>query len=179
VEHPEQLSPARGIVIYLHGRIFLEVCTFLRYLTLAKFMKKQSFKNHIRYYTPHHFIFYPIVLAGSVISITYFFKQNELIWLFISGLFFILGALSFMMRQHYALTLQNRIVLQEVYFRYYVLTKNGPGIFEELSLHQILAVRFASDDEFPVLVDKAVKERLSPDEIKKLIKDWKGDYMRV
>ena len=142
-------------------------------------MKKQSYKNHVQYYTPHHFIFYPVILVALIISTTYFFKQRDIAWLFISALFLILGWLSFMMRQHYALTLQNRIVLQEVHFRYFVLTGRGPGIFEELSLKQILALRFASDNEFPQLVDRAIKEKLPPEKIKQLVTNWKGDYIRV
>jgi hypothetical protein len=40
-------------------------------------------------------------------------------------------------------------------------------------------LRFASDDELPALVDKAISEKLSPDAIKRQIQNWNGDYMRV
>ena len=44
---------------------------------------------------------------------------------------------------------------------------------------QIIALRFASDEEFVELVERAIQENLSSAEIKKAIKNWKGDYYRV
>jgi hypothetical protein len=46
-------------------------------------------------------------------------------------------------------------------------------------MSQIIALRFASDDEFLSLMEKALKEKLSAKEIKSSIKSWKGDYYRV
>jgi len=48
-----------------------------------------------------------------------------------------------------------------------------------LRMGQIVALRFASDDEFVVLAEKAATEGLSPKEIKQLIQRWKGDYRRI
>jgi len=48
-----------------------------------------------------------------------------------------------------------------------------------LQIKQIIALRFASDDEFIQLSDRAVKEKLSNSDIKKLIKNWKEDNYRV
>ena len=141
-------------------------------------MKKQTYGNHVQYYIPHHFIFYSIILIGMVVSVSYYFKQKDSIWLFVAALFVIIGGLSFMLRQHYALTLQDRIIRQEVRFRYYTLT--GQRLEEEeLSLGQILALRFAPDEELPDLIKKTLAENLSPDLIKQSIVNWKGDYMRV
>lgn len=85
-----------------------------------------------------------------------------------------------MMRQHYALICQNRIVRLEMRLRYYQLTqKRLEAIEDQLSFGQLAAVRFASDEEFVPLLEKAIREKLSPDEIKKAIKNWQPDYMRV
>jgi len=46
-------------------------------------------------------------------------------------------------------------------------------------MSQIIALRFASDEEFPALLDRAVKEELSSNDIKTAITNWKGDYYRV
>jgi hypothetical protein len=40
-------------------------------------------------------------------------------------------------------------------------------------------LRFASDDEFPALAEKAALENLSENDIKKAIKNWKADDYRV
>jgi hypothetical protein len=85
-----------------------------------------------------------------------------------------------MMRQHYGLINQDRIVRMEVRFRYYTLTGQRFELLEpRLSLGQILALRFASDKELVKLVKRAMDERLTPDQIKRAVVDWQGDYMRV
>ncbi len=145
-------------------------------------MRKQTFANHVRYYTPHHFIFYPLLLSAVILSVYAYFNvaEHRHLWLAITILLLFIGWSSFMMRQHYALGNQNRIVRMELRFRYYVLTgKRLEPFEEELRFSQIAALRFASDGELPALVDRAVKEKLSPDQIKKLIVQWLPDTMRV
>lgn len=143
-------------------------------------MNKQSYSNHARYYIPHHLIFYSLILIGSIVSVSSYFKQKDCSWLLVAALFVIVGWLSFMLRQHYALTLQDRIIRQEVRFRYYTLTGQRFEVFESrLSLSQILALRFASDEELPDLIKKILAENLSPKTIKQSILNWQGDYMRV
>jgi hypothetical protein len=145
-------------------------------------MQKQNYQNHVRYYFPHHFVFYPIVCIAMGLSLicSFIYKEQTLIWIAIAGIFGTIAALSFMLRQHYALMNQNRIVKLELRFRYYVLTHQR---FEEiearLSESQLFALRFTSDQEFQDLIKRALKENLSGDEIKKSIKNWNPDYMRV
>ncbi|TKC04483.1 hypothetical protein FA047_17795 [Pedobacter frigoris] len=145
-------------------------------------MMMQSYKNHIRYYAPHHFVFYPIV--GILIAITVrqaiVDEANSLLWIFLSISFLMLGWLSFMVRQHYALTLQNRGVVLEMRFRYYTLTgRRLEPLEEHLSFGQIAALRFASDEELPGLVERTLKEQLSSGQIKKAIENWLPDNSRV
>jgi hypothetical protein len=145
-------------------------------------MATQNFKNHIRYYTPHHFIFYPlllIALISSVVVCSHHPEQREL-WIAIISLFIFVGCSSFMMRQHYALGNQNRIVRLELRFRYYVITGKRLELLEpNLNFGQLAALRFASDEELAALVERALKENLSASQIKKLIVRWLPDHMRV
>jgi hypothetical protein len=46
-------------------------------------------------------------------------------------------------------------------------------------VRQIVGLRFASDEEFPALAQRAADEGLSEDEIKKAVKSWRGDDYRV
>ncbi|PQJ10273.1 hypothetical protein CJD36_016445 [Flavipsychrobacter stenotrophus] len=145
-------------------------------------MKKQEYSNHIQWYVPQHFIFYPVVLAASIYSGRRAFTHPEvqMEWLAITGIFLLLAWLSFMMRQHYGLINQNRTVRLELRLRYFILTQQRlEPIEQQLSFGQLSALRFASDEELPALVQRAVAEKLSPTDIKKAIKNWEGDYMRV
>jgi len=145
-------------------------------------MESQNYKNHVRYYVPHHFVFYPVLMVMIGFSISYAFKRTDesLIWIFITIAFFMMGWLSFMLRQHYALNNQNRIVRLEMRFRYYVLTNERLEKLEDrLSFGQISALRFASDEELPALVNRTLDENLSPDAIKRSVKRWNPDHMRV
>ncbi len=144
-------------------------------------MEKHTYKNHIRYYPPHHFIFYPVLIALLVFSIYKIFNSNDqIIWIFISLVFVIFTFLGLMLRQHYALTLQNRIVKLEFSYRYFATTGQRLEVMPKvLSDEQIFALRFAPDEALVSLVEKTLSENLSGKTIKKSISNWKGDYQRV
>jgi len=144
-------------------------------------MKIQTYRNHIRFYIPHHFIYYPVLILFLISSIYLAVTtEDRLIWGFISLAFVFLFALAYMLRQHYALTLQNRIVRLEMRYRYFTLTGKRFEEFEyKLTDDQIFALRFAPDDELVPLVEDALKNSLTGDAIKKAIVHWKADYHRV
>jgi c-di-AMP phosphodiesterase-like protein len=144
-------------------------------------MEKQTYRNHIRFYTPHHFIFYPILMILFAISVYKICTSDDaLIWLFISIILIFFIFLGLMLRQHYALTLQNRIVKLELRYRYFSISGKKFEDFEnQLQEDQLFALRFAPDDELINLVEKALTEKLSGKAIKKSIINWKGDYERV
>lgn len=145
-------------------------------------MAEQQFKNHAKYYPAHHFAFYPILIAGLVYCIRAIshYPDHSREWIVLSVLFFLVGWLSFMVRQHYGLGNQDRIIRLEMRFRYYLLTKQDFQKLESsLSFGQIAALRFASDEELPALLEKTLQENLRPNDIKKLIRNWNPDHMRV
>ena len=145
-------------------------------------MEKQSYKNHVRYYAPHHFVFYPTMLVLTAINIICLlrYKDQWIIWLMFILVVFTTTWLSFMTRQHYALNNQNRIVRLEMRLRYYQLThKRFEDVESKLSFKQVAALRFASDEELPLLVQNTLDKNLSPRAIKKSIVNWLPDEMRV
>lgn len=142
----------------------------------------QNYNNHIRYYPPHHFVFYPLMLAviaaGTWQIVTD--EANCTLWIFITLLSAVIVWVAWMLRQHYALTLQNRLVLLELRYRYFKVTgKHLEELEAGLTEGQLFALRFAPDDEIEALAQKALKENLSPDAIKKSIKRWRADNRRV
>jgi hypothetical protein len=142
----------------------------------------QNYNNHIRFYPAHHFIFYPIIGLLFAFAIRQGFADtaNQTLWLFAAAIVFMIGWLSFMVRQHYGMTVQNRVVILEMRLRYYVLTGERLEFLEDtLNFGQLAALRFSADEELPALVQRTLKENLSPTDIKKAIVNWLPDYRRI
>lgn len=144
--------------------------------------KDQNYNNHVRWYPPHHFVFYPLMLAMFIAALYQVFnvEQDKLLWIFISAIIAVIIWVAFMLRQHYALTLQNRLVLTEIRYRYFVVTcRRFEPLEQSLGEGQVFALRFAPDEELEALAERAIKENLTPDQIKKSIKNWRADNRRV
>ncbi len=145
-------------------------------------MGSQNYKNHRKFYPPHHFIYLPLLLLLEVFGIRKIFKdeENQLIWILFSLVIFLLFYLAIMIRQHYALGLQNRLVRLEFKQRYFeIFGLRSDDIEKKLSFDQIAALRFSYDDEFKELLYKALHENISGDEIKRSIKNWRADHHRI
>ncbi len=145
-------------------------------------MKKQDYNNHKKYYPLHHFVLLPALTCCMAVGLYYYFNDNDqaLPWLLFAISSFLTLAVAVMLRQHYALGNQNRIVRLEFRLRYFELTQErSAGIEKQLSFGQIAALRFADDEAFLPLLNRAVSEQLTPDQIKKSISNWQADDMRV
>ena len=145
-------------------------------------MENQNYKNHRKFYAPHHFIYLPALLILQVWGIWNIFKDdsNQLSWILFSIVIFLILYLAMMVRQHYALGNQNRMVRLEFKQRYFELFgKRSDEVENKLKLGQIASLRFAYDDEFKILLDKALTQNLSGDEIKKSITNWRPDLHRI
>lgn len=110
----------------------------------------------------------------------FIYEDKKLEWLLFSLLSFSILYLALMLRQHYALNNQNRIVRLEFRLRHFELFgKSASYIESQLTFDQIAALRFADDFEYKELLELALKDGLKGDEIKKRIKNWQADTMRV
>jgi hypothetical protein len=88
----------------------------------------------------------------------------------------VLSFMYYYVRQ-FAIGVQNRAIRAEENFRHFILT--GKPLDSRLHMGQVIALRFAPDDEFIPLCKEAAERQLTPDEIKKQISRWKGDYHRI
>jgi hypothetical protein len=143
-------------------------------------MKQQNYANHRMYYAPHHFVLLP--LLGFLLFLGFWEWNNraEIAWLLFGISNFCTLYLALLLRQHYALGNQNRIVRLEFRLRYFELNgKSAKEVEKQLSFGQIAALRFAPDEEFTELLHAAIKEQLRPNDIKKRIQNWQADTMRV
>lgn len=154
--------------VYLHNKT-----------TKIKLMKTQNLSNHRRFVPFYHFVVIfgiLILISGSIRYLVISSEDNmySASLLVLSSILLLFVAL---FARSFALKAQDRAICAEEKFRHYLLTKTK--LPEVLSVRQIVGLRFASDEEFPALAEKAVKENLSENDIKKAIKNWKGDYYRV
>ena len=140
---------------------------------------EQQYSNHRHWVPLYHLLTFAAMGALLVGSILYLLMNKDksymLPFLFILMVLTLISV-SFHCRS-FALKAQDRAIRAEENLRYFILT--GKRLNQDLSLYQIIALRFASDEEFVSLTDKAIEQKLKPDEIKRLIKNWRPDYHRA
>ena len=142
-------------------------------------MSTQNFSNHTRYDKLYHFTIVPFVLIGligSIVNLSTTSADNHYASALLVLVFFLLFLIAGLARI-YSLKVQDRVIRTEENFRHFMLT--GKPLDTKLHIRQIIALRFASDAEFPTLAQRAVAENLSSRQIKEAIVDWRGDYYRI
>lgn len=139
----------------------------------------QNFSNHTRYDPIFHFFVLPVFVLTLIATIVHLIR-----WPGIHSALMLLAALAALIAvfkiRLYALKVQDRIIRLEERLRLANLLDPAlrPRI-PELSEAQLVALRFASDAELPALAARALNEKLSRDDIKKAIQNWRPDYWRV
>ncbi len=143
-------------------------------------------QNTPRLYPPHHFILLPAALVMAFYTGRRYAavagddSEISRIWFSLMVLAVVGLGVLVMLRQHYALTLQDRLIRLEVRQRYFEVTGQSLRPLEErLSLKQIMSLRFAGDAELASLVQATISENLPPKTIQARIQDFHFDPMRV
>ncbi len=144
-------------------------------------MADQHYGNHARYVPLFHFVTLPLILMAIIAAVVNLVQNWADPHLHLSAaLIFILslvaGLLSWFARS-FALKAQDRAIRAEEGLRHFILT--GKRMDTRLRLSQIIALRFAPDEEFIELVQRAVDEKLPAKEIKRAIEKWRKDHHRV
>lgn len=141
----------------------------------------QSIRNHTRIHPIQHFFWLPLagvtILTALGSSIVAMINGGTILTLLLILATAIIGLISGFLARRNALIVQDRVIRIEEQFRYFHLTGKTPSV--ELTIRQWIALRFASDKEFPMLADKAGQQDLSPEQIKQTIQDWREDNYRV
>ena len=143
----------------------------------------QVFANHRRFDPWYHFFAVPIVAISFLIALWGFIRSlsagfsawalwNMIVWAAAVALTLIVRT--------YPLKVQDRIIRLEERLRLATLL-DGPlrARIGELEVRQLVGLRFAPDAEVPALVKAALDEKLSGQEIKKRIQNWRPDMFRV
>jgi L-cystine uptake protein TcyP (sodium:dicarboxylate symporter family) len=144
-------------------------------------MPQQSLHNHSRFVTLYHFILLPLILLFIVGSIVNLFCSNQpgeallTEWLLV-----LLGIIAFLITfftRSFALKAQDRAIRAEENLRHFALT--GKLLPSSIRLSQIIALRFASDEEFVQLAERAATKQLRSKDIKQAIVNWRTDDNRL
>ena len=140
----------------------------------------QNYKNHTRFHAPFHFVLSPLLLFHLIYQIVRLvqepnFDRAEMVLLAVG-----LIIMQFLVRLN-ALRVQDRVIRLEEQLRYErVLPAELAARAADLPLNNILALRFASNDELPELVRRTLAGEFQKGaEIKRAVKSWRGDYLRV
>ena len=153
-------------------------------------MKQQNYASHHRYVPGFHFLAGTlcfVVLVLAIINMVHACGcgscaagQGCCTWLY-TGLMPLLVAITLLLlfwySRAFAVKVQDRAIRAEENFSHFVMT--GKPLDSRLTPGQIIALRFADDDEYLELAQRAAAEGMKPDDIKKAIKKWKADHHRA
>jgi hypothetical protein len=140
-------------------------------------MSNQSAASHSRYVPGFHILTYLVILSALFIAIILTVHRgasHETVFYLL--IVVAVGLLAFYVR-HFAIRNQDRIILAEENFRSYRLS--GKTLDPRLRGSQVIALRFAGDEEFIALSQKAADEHLTASQIKAAIQNWRADNHRV
>ena len=142
--------------------------------------KPQSYENHRRIFPIYHLFALPILTANVVVAIADFLDHPSWHagwWVVVSAAL----AAGLLASRASTLIVQNRLVGLEMRMR---LTAVLPAELRprigDLTLRQIIGLRFASDGELAGLVQRCIAGELTTaDDVKRQIRDWRPDFVRA
>jgi hypothetical protein len=142
----------------------------------------QTYANHRRHWIPgYHFVLSSLLILGTIIAGINALRHLPNHGGFVSAILiedsFACGLFFFWYTRQFPLKAQDRAIRAEENLRHYVLT--GKLLDKRINMRQTTALRFAPDEEFVQLANKAAEEGLSPDEIKKAVVEWRADHHRA
>jgi len=144
-------------------------------------METQNYANHRQTVPMFHYVLFPLLvltLIGACVNL--YESWGDPIRFYSASLLVVLSfcvlILLFLCRI-FALKAQDRAIRAEENLRHFALT--GKLLDARLTIRQVIALRFASDDEFVALAQQAAEKNLEADAIKKAVKKWKADTYRV
>ena len=142
-------------------------------------MADQSYKNHVRWLPAFHFFAVPVLLLNTINQLRHLYASPSRSTAFAAVVAAAILTVAFLARTQ-ALQAQNRLIRLEMRLRLQqLLPADVMARFNDLTVAQLVGLRFASDGELPDLVRTVLKDGTKQADIKKMIKHWQPDYVRV
>ncbi|MBI3682500.1 MAG: hypothetical protein HY235_19135 [Acidobacteria bacterium] len=141
--------------------------------------RPQTLENHVRIHPLFHRFAFPILGGNVGYGLYRVYKNPGLDTGWQVAVALALMAIALLARM-YAVKVQDRVIRLEERLRMQQLLPDRlkPRI-PKLSEKQLVALRFASDQELAQLAELTLDKGLKPPEIKKEIKSWRADEFRV
>lgn len=145
---------------------------------------EQNFSNHAKMPTGMMGVLI-LILLGAILSGVGAAKHESPSGTLLVGIGSVLVALTTMggllVCRTYSTGLQDRIIRTEMQLRLArVLPADQHALIPQLSISQLIALRFASDAELPALTQKVADENITDKKtIKQLVTDWQADHHRI
>lgn len=140
----------------------------------------QTYASHRRYIPQFHFFVLPVLIANVIVTLVEFIRHPRVItgWIFVVAVALAIGIWT---ARAMALRAQDRIIRLEERARLdRILPVDLRGRAGELRPSQLIALRFAPDDEVPELTRRALNGELKTQgDIKRAIRNWRADHLRV
>jgi len=143
-------------------------------------MPQQSFENHA--YRPTATIVGFLLVIAALVAFGFRWMGIGGRTSFALGLLCLVGSVMTLLAisRVYITRLQDRIIKLEMRVRCaLLLSPDQQRQLAALTNKQVAALRFASDAEVPALLDRAVRDRLSPADIKRAVVTWTPDHDRT
>ncbi len=139
----------------------------------------QTHANHARLDPGFHYLLAALVLTSFVLSVILLVRHPG-----IDSVLLVLLVVAVLVAggkaRGYSLKVQDRVIRLEERLRLSLLLPAADRArIAELTESQLVALRFASDDELPVLAMRALNEGLTNKQIKASIGSWRPDIFRV
>ncbi|MDP2321407.1 MAG: DUF6526 family protein [Acidobacteriota bacterium] len=142
-------------------------------------MAVQTYKNHVRWLPAFHFFAAPVLLINTINEFRHVYNNPNRSTAFAAVVAAAILTVAFLARIQ-ALTAQDRLIRLEMRLRLQpLLPADLYARFNDLTVPQLVALRFASDGEMTELVRTVLKDGTKQADIKKMIKQWVPDYVRV
>lgn len=139
----------------------------------------QTYATHRRLDPLYHYVLLPFFLATAVATLYTFARRPALATLWIALLALAVVALALKVRL-YALRVQDRLIRLEEQLRLArLLPEDLKARIPELTVKQLVGLRFAADAEVADRVREALDQNLDGEAIKKRIQTWRPDTFRV
>jgi Family of unknown function (DUF6526) len=140
----------------------------------------QTYKNHPRLLPAYHFFVLPVLLLNVLNEVRRAWRNPSEGSLFVVVVAAALFTLAYLSRTQ-TLTVQDRVIRLEMRLRLErILPPELQTRIQDLTHRQLVALRFASDAELPVLVREILDGKLTTGkEIKLRVKNWQGDWLRA